>query len=438
MSNNNLFKSILIYGCITGASRMLPILLLPFYLSAIPIEDYGRIEVLVALFNFIIIFGSIQLETAVQRYMYKVKNKLNYAYALLMVIFLLSIIVFFIIFIFSNQISIVLFGSGIESINITIIALSCLFFNLSSIFLIYFRYSEQEGVFYIITLSQVFVTALITYILVVIEKLGNFGYVMGIFSGWLMVFFLGTVLILWKTKGGRELHADFSFLKQSIDFSLPQIPARIGSFFIQFGNRFIVLYYFGPKVVALLGLSVKFAAPFQLLYIAFTMAWNPYLYKNENSNDLEGKINKILKLLLLFIVVSSIAIHYIGCWIIDVYFHNGYEGVKALIFLAILPSGLLIVKDILETGVKLSGKTKYISYSYFLSIVITIILMIFSKNIQDILMSSLVGTIVLLLSTFIFSEREYHIKYSRSVFFFLLSSLVMAIISIITVQWRAL
>ncbi|WP_276329934.1 lipopolysaccharide biosynthesis protein [Yersinia kristensenii] len=249
---------------------------------------------------------------------------------------------------------------------------------------------------------------------------------------------MGSVLILWKTKGGRELQADFSFLKQSIDFSLPQIPARIGSFFIQFGNRFIVLYYFGPKVVALLGLSVKFAAPFQLLYIAFTMAWNPYLYKNENNSDLEGKINKILKLLLLFIVVSSIAIHYIGCWIIDVYFHNGYEGVKSLIFLAILPSGLLIVKDILETGVKLSGKTKYISYSYFLSIVITITLMIFSKNIQDILMSSLVGTIVLLLATFIFSEREYHIKYSRLVFFFLLSSLIMAIISIITVQWSAL
>ncbi len=66
---------------------MLPILLLPFYLSAMPIEDYGRIEVLVALFNFIIILGSLQLETAIQRYMYKVEDKLNYTYTILIATF---------------------------------------------------------------------------------------------------------------------------------------------------------------------------------------------------------------------------------------------------------------------------------------------------------------------------------------------------------------
>ncbi|NOE51408.1 oligosaccharide flippase family protein, partial [Vibrio cholerae] len=72
MIKNKLVQNILIYGGVTGLSRMLPILLLPFYLSALSIEEFGRIEVLVALYNIIIIFGSMQLETAVQRYMYKV------------------------------------------------------------------------------------------------------------------------------------------------------------------------------------------------------------------------------------------------------------------------------------------------------------------------------------------------------------------------------
>ncbi len=432
MSSNNLFKNILMYGCVTGASRMLPILLLPFYLSAIPVEDYGRIEVLVALFNFIIILGSIQLETAIQRYMFKVQDKLNYAYALLIVIFSLSILVFFVVFFFSSKISILLFGSGVESNNIIIIALTCVFFNLSSILLIYFRYSEQEKLFYIVTLSQVLVTALITYGLVVIEQLGNFGYVIGMLSGWSVVVFCSVILILCKKKDLSELRPDFSIIKQSIDFALPQIPARIGSFFIQFGNRFIVLYYFGTKTVALLGLSVKFAAPFQLLYIAFAMAWNPYLYKNEESRDLQKKINNILIFLLLFIIISSVSIHYIGGWVIDAYFHSGYEDVKGLIFLAVLPSGLLIIKDILETGVKFSGKTKYISYSYFLSVLTTVVLMVFSRNIQDILISSVFGTIILLLSTFYFSEKEYHIRYSRVILFFLFLSLIMLILRIVT------
>lgn len=407
---------------------MLPILLLPFYLSAMPIEDYGRIEVLVALFNFIIILGSLQLETAIQRYMYKVEDKLNYTYTILIATFSFSILILLLTTILSKKISFSLFDSGIESTNIRIIALCCVFYNLSSILMIYFRYSEQERIFYIITLSQVLITSVVTYLLVVVEKLANFGYVVGMFSGWLVVFLLSMTTILWsKRKFIGEIKPDLSILKLSINFALPQIPARIGSFFIQFGNRFIVLSYFGSTTVALLGLSVKFAAPFQLLYIAFTMAWNPYLYKNETNDNLETKLNKILKLLLLFVLVSAVAIHYGSYWILDRYFQSGYKEVRSLIFIAILPSGLLIAKDILETGVRLSGKTKYISQAYFLSVVVTILLMLSSKTVNNVLESTLVGTIILLLATYYYSEKVYHFKYSRFVLYTLCALLIIAL-----------
>ncbi|EFA3892127.1 O98 family O-antigen flippase, partial [Escherichia coli] len=284
---------------------------------------------------------------------------------------------------------------------------------------------EQEKIFYIISLFQVFVTSVVTYLLVVVEKLANFGYVVGIFSGWLIVFLLSMFTILWsKRKFIGEIKPDFSILKLSINFALPQIPARIGSFFIQFGNRFIVLSYFGSATVALFGVSVKFAAPFQLLYIAFTMAWNPYLYKNETSDDLEFKINKILKLLLIFVLLSSVALHYGSHWIIDKYFQNNYKEVKSLIFIAVLPSGLLIAKDILETGVRLSGKTKYISHAYFLSVTVTISLMLLSKNINNVFESTLIGTITLLLATYYYSEKVYHFKYSRCVLYTLCGLLI--------------
>ena len=428
MLNNSLLKNILIYGGVTGASRMLPILLLPFYLSAMPIEDYGRIEVLVALFNFIIILGSLQLETAIQRYMYKVEDKLNYTYTILIATFSFSILILLLTTILSKKISFSLFDSGIESTNIRIIALCCVFYNLSSILMIYFRYSEQERIFYIITLSQVLITSVVTYLLVVVEKLANFGYVVGMFSGWLVVFLLSMTTILWsKRKFIGEIKPDLSILKLSINFALPQIPARIGSFFIQFGNRFIVLSYFGSTTVALLGLSVKFAAPIQLLYIAFTMALNPYLYKNETNDNLETKLNKILKLLLLFVLVSAVAIHYGSYWILDRYFQSGYKEVRSLIFIAILPSGLLIAKDILETGVRLSGKTKYISQAYFLSVVVTILLMLSSKTVNNVLESTLVGTIILLLATYYYSEKVYHFKYSRFVLYTLCALLIIAL-----------
>ncbi|HDO1316892.1 lipopolysaccharide biosynthesis protein [Aeromonas veronii] len=421
MIKNNLIKNILIYGSVTGLSRMLPLLLLPLYLSALSIEEYGRIEILVALYNFVIIFGSMQLETAVQRYMYKVENKANYTLALAIVVFILSLMVFFIVAITSKVISQLLFGSDVEVNNIVIISFCSVLFNVSTILLIYFRYAEQEKAFSFITLSQVVVTAVVTYALVVVTQLGSLGYVLGMSSGWLVVITSSLLLMFYKNRG---ITPDFSIIRQSVNFSWPQIPARFGSFFIQFGNRFIVLFYFGAQTVAILGVATKFAAFFQLLYIAFSMAWNPFLYKSEDNKNLEDKINQILKAVLILIGLSSLTIHVLGGWIIENFFGVEYIEVKNIIFLAILPSGLLICKEILETGIKLSGKTKYISYSYFISVLVTIIFMLLARDLHGILIASLVGSIALILCSWYFSEKLYHIKYTRLSILFLFTSLL--------------
>ncbi|EJX9125223.1 lipopolysaccharide biosynthesis protein [Vibrio cholerae] len=410
MIKNKLIGNILVYGVVTGLSRMLPILLLPFYLSALSIEEFGRIEVLIALYNLIIIFGSMQLETAVQRYMYKVEDKAKYTLALSIVVFLLSMLSFCIVAISSKKISYFLFGSDIEYVNITVISICSLLFNVSTILLIYFRYSEQEKIFSLITLSQVVVTSVVTYALVVVEPLGNLGYVLGMTSGWLTVIALSSLLIYLQNK---SISPDFSIIWQSLNFSWPQLPARFGSFFVQFGNRFIALSYFGAQTVAILGLATKFAAFFQLIYIAFNMAWNPYLYKNEKNDNLENEINKTLRIVLVLIVFFSIIIHQLGGWIVDMFFVAEYHEVKNIIILAILPSGLLIFKEILETGIKLSGKTKYISYSYFISVLFTIGFMIIANDFHDLLIASLLGVIALIICTWYFSEKTYHIKYSR-------------------------
>ncbi|ANR99387.1 hypothetical protein KGEDBEEJ_01472 [Aeromonas hydrophila] len=389
---------------------MLPLLLLPLYLSALSIEEYGRIEILVAFYNFVIIFGSMQLETAVQRYMYKVENKANYTLALAIVVFILSWVVFFIVAITSKVISQLLFGSDIEVNNIVIISFCSVLFNVSTILLIYFRYAEQEKAFSFITLSQVVVTAVVTYTLVVVTQLGSLGYVLGMSSGWLVVITSSLLLLFYKNRG---ITPDFSIIRQSVNFAWPQIPARFGSFFIQFGNRFIVLFYLGAQTVAILSVATKFAAFFQLLYIAFSMAWNPFLYKNEDNKNLKDKINNILKAVLILIGLSSLTIHVLGGWIIDNFFGVEYIEVKNIIFLAILPSGLLLCKEILETGIKLSGKTRYISYSYFISVLVTIVFMILANDLDEILMASLLGSIIHILCSWYFSEKLYQLKYSK-------------------------
>ncbi|WP_329955539.1 hypothetical protein [Aeromonas hydrophila] len=143
------------------------------------------------------------------------------------------------------------------------------------------------------------------------------------------------------------------------------------------------------------------------------MAWNPFLYKNEDNKNLKDKINNILKAVLILIGLSSLTIHVLGGWIIDNFFGVEYIEVKNIIFLAILPSGLLLCKEILETGIKLSGKTRYISYSYFISVLVTIVFMILANDLDEILMASLLGSIIHILCSWYFSEKLYQLKYSK-------------------------
>lgn len=410
MIKNKLLSNILIYGGITGVSRMLPLILLPFYLSVISITDFGRIEVLISLYNLLIIFGSLQMETAIQRYMYHVENKVNFTYTICIIILILSVITSIIVSMFSTDLSILLFESDSQSRNIIIIAINTVLFNISTILLIHFRYTDKEKIFSILTLSQVIISSVVTYILVVIEKTGIQGYIIGLGSGWLFVLIVSLPIIFRK----QCLAFETTFIKKSFDFSIPQIPARFGSFFVQFGNRFVTLALLGAQSVAILGVANKFAAIFQLIYIAFNMAWNPYLYKNENNENLEKNINVILKYLIITIITLFALIHFLGSFIIDYFFNKEYEDVKKYIILAVIPSSMLIIKEILETGIRLSNKTKYISYSYFVSAGLMFFLMIVSKNLVDIFLSSIVSTTILLILSWFYSEKTYKkIKFQR-------------------------
>lgn len=407
MTKNTLIRGVLIYGGVTGLSRMLPIILLPLYLSVLTQDEFGRVEILVALYNFIIIIGCLQLETAIQRFMYKVESKEVFVYTSSLIIFCFSSLTMVVVSLFNKEISTLLFGSEVESFNILLISITSALFNIATIFLLYFRYVDKEYTYCALSITQVAITSITTYLLVVVKNMGNIGYVVGMMAGWLTIIPISLLIIRRKT----PFSVDFKLLEGCLSYSLPQLPARFCSFFVQFGNRFIVLMHFGTSSVALLALATKFSAFYQLLHIAFTMAWNPFLYKNEDGEKLNEMINKVIAFLVFAIVIMSILIHFLGSKLVDYFFIESYGDVKGLIILAILPAGMLIVKEVLESGVKLSGKTKYVSYSYFTSAIVTAFFMFISDNIKHVLISSIIGCLTLLLLTYIYSIRTHKIRY---------------------------
>ena len=389
---------------------MLPIILLPFYLKSLSVDEYGRIEIVVAAYSFLIIFGSLQLETALQRYLYKVDDRKTYFSNMLLVIGLLSIFVAGFCWFFSDQISLFLFGDIRSSKVIALGVANVILFNAATVGLIYLRYTGRGALFALITVVQVITTSAVTYLLVVAYNMASEGYFLGMLSGWFFI----VVVLTFVLRKEMTLRFNIRDLKSSLEFSLPQLPARFGSFFMQFGSRFLVLHLFGLSVVATLSVSLKFAAVFQFIQIAFSMAWYPYLYKNESAPDLEEKINSVLVALLCFLSFSSVVTIYFGRFVVENMLSEEYQGVGDLIGLAIMPVQFLIIKEVLETGIKLSNRTKYISYAYVISVAVTIFGLLLSESVEGVMSSFMFGALALMAATWCFSEVLYKIRYMKA------------------------
>lgn len=402
-------KSFLIYGGSVGVSRILPILMLPLYLTSLGADAYGKVEVIFAFFTFLLIFGLMQLETSLQRMYFKVENRASLFSSLLIIITALSIFAAIPTSYFSGGISYFLFESESESKAIIVTSMTVVFANISTVCMVYLRYKNKPIQFILLILGQVLITASTTCFFLISLQYGSVGYFYGLFCGWFFVAISSLYIIFTDIKFGWNI----SYVKESFDFAVPQLPARFASFFVQFGNRFVVLYILGTQAVALMSLSLKFAAFFQLLMLAFSMAWNPFLYKNESEVDLEEKVNSLFKpLLATLAAIHVITILFAGA-IVEMFFDKEYQGAAQYVVLAIIPVQLLIIKEVVESGVRLANKTKYISYSYFFSVSITAILMFFSTTIEHVLISTIVGTLVLVLISWYYSEKYYRIRYSK-------------------------
>lgn len=403
-------KSFFLYGGATGLSRILPILMLPIYLANIGLATYGTIEIIFAGFNLLMIFGLFQLETALQRLYFKAESKSELFYSTLIFVAVASLLIVVLVVLFSENISYLLFDTGNER-NSIILASICVFFaNIATICMVVLRYMDKAVSFCFLTIGHIALTAVVTYYFIVETQYGSFGYFLGQIFGWIFIacFSFYSVIKELKFKDGGG-----AVLRLSLGFSMPQVPARLASFFVLYGNRFFVLHLLGLQAVALLSLSLKFAVIFQFFALAFSMAWNPFIYKNEKKSGMANKINSIFIRVLIVLWMIHITVILSAEYVVKSFFDPQFSGVVDLIPLAIIPAQLLIIKEIVETGIKLSNRTKYISYAYFVSVFITILGFSISSTLEQILISSVIGTLMLVLMSWYYSEKLYNINYPK-------------------------
>ncbi|MDR6733830.1 lipopolysaccharide biosynthesis protein [Sphingobacterium sp. 2149] len=425
----DLLKNFFSFGLATTIEKLLLFLFIPIYSKYLLQAELGVVDLLQVLAEGGTILALLQIESSFQRYYLDFKGRLKNIFISSTFIFvgISSILITILLMVFSKELCFLLFKDYkyVEAFNWSVakIPLS----NFSVLIFVMLRFENKTKLFFFYVLFRALSLLICTYAFlnfmedsVIAISSSQFASVVLTFIG--ALFFLKNYL----AKG-----FSLRIIKRSLNFSLPMVPARIGSFTVTYANRFFLVSLLSLSAIGIYSLSLKFASSVQIVYTAFIMAWPPFLFstvKKENSKDIFKSILPLIACPVFLIVcgISIFSAELVKYFSTPTYSESSkYIGGLSLFFC------LLIFKEAVDIGPKIKNKTQYITYSFFVSVIINVIsLLVFTRylGIQGVVLSMILTNTVLLIMSWVISNRLFYISFN--VFQFILYAFPAYFISI--------
>ena len=263
------------------------------------------------------------------------------------------------------------FSSSAYYLLVILSAIQLPFINFSMLGLIILRYEKKNLLFTYQVILKVVLLLLSVFVFVVFMDGG---------LEWVLICQLLTLVltsIVLYTNIKQYLLFSFSWknLMMSFSYALPQFPARVGSVMMVYSNRLFMVFFLTTSIIGLYSFSLKLASGVQILGTAFMMAWLPFMYQQfakENHRLLFAKFMPLVSCFL-FLLVSVLSLLSEDIVSIvagpDFFYSYKYIGSLSLYF------ALTIIKEVIDIGPKYTEKTKYVSYNYFVSLIVNVVSM---------------------------------------------------------------
>ena len=428
------FKSFFAFGLATSLQKLLGFIVLPIYTKYFNPEEYGVIEMVNTILSIGTVFGILQLETSLQRYYYdtaNLKRKLLVSNVYGWII-LASVLASVILVVGSNYLSNTLFDTTNNAILIVLIALQLPFANISVLGLILLRFQKQNLKFLAVVIVNVICSVTFVYLFVVIYQFG----LRGVFYAQLGAIILSTTLVTIFVKNLLVFKYSPLNTQKLFRYALPQFPARMGSMLLGQSSKFFMLGFLSLSAIGIYSVSYKLASSIQLLNTAFIMAWAPFMhaqFKKENNKKVFANVFPLVvgATSLCVCIITLLSYEMVKLLATDEFYEaHKYVGGLSLFF------ALYIIKEIVDIGPKIKEKTKYLSLTFFISVLVNIVALFSLINLMElrgVVLAMIVTNLTLVIISWIVSNKLYYISFSIGQFIILISpALILSIISLYT------
>lgn len=347
-----------VYGLGGLVSRVLAIVLLPLYTHYLTPSDYGAIETLVAGSAVLVTLLRAGISSAFFRFYFDAKDDagrilvVRTAFWFTMVMSTAALVVGIAL---AGPLSHLLFSTGDRSglVRAAFVGLwaQMNYEQITSLF----RVEERSTQFAIASVSNVFITIVMTIVLVVGFGQHALGVIVGNFIGTLIVY----VVLLGYRRYQLGLQFDRELLRQMNRFGLPLVPAAIFLWGINFSDRLFLVRYVGQDEVGLYSIGVRLASAIVFLQFAFRTAWPAFAYSIKSDEEAKKTYAWVLTYLVLITSWISLALGVLSPWLARLLtkpeFYGGARVVSMLAFAGVAFTAYTVV----SIGVGRARKTQF-------------------------------------------------------------------------------
>ena len=406
------FGETIVYGFTGVASTLASVFLVPIYTRLLTPFDYGVSALLGTLFSIIAVVANMGMSSAIFWAYFKAKE--DERRSVVGTAFIFQTIFPFLIaitaFLLSGFISSFLFGSESYA-NLVMIASATLFFNVSvAVSLAMLRARGEPTRYVSVNLIGLFVTIVISLVLVVGFRAGLVGMFVGNLIGAFAMYLSGLVVVI------PRLTLSFSkfWIKEMLSFGAPMMPAGLAMWALNSSDRYFLNAFTSTADVGIYNIGYKVGSLAVLLVSALQLAYPRFIFSiyNEKPNP-QDYFKKITTYFYLLNFTFALGISIFSKEAVQILtgpaFHSSYVVVPLIAFSYV---GLGLYYNF-ATGVFVVGKTFYTTIAVLLAGGLNLILNYFLISRFGMIgaaASTLLSFVSLAFLELYFSQRVYPIK----------------------------
>ena len=360
-----------IYGIASAVHKIFAIITLPLLRRYFSIEEYGIIDLYIAMSGLLVTIFIFGQDSAVARFFYededegKRKDMVSRAlfYQVLLLILFLPIL-----WNYSDYLSNQIHGSSHSSEIFRLVIIQVPFMLLVNFSQNILKWTFKRTQFLIITLGFVFFNMVLLLLGIMLYEIN----IVGVFMISLVVYIVFGLLALIFVNNWLTVPRGLGNLNEVILFALPFGVISILEILTPTMTRWMINDILGEESLGIFAVGARIASVVSLYVSSFQTAWGPFSLSTYKEKYIINTYNLVLKFFVLVACIGVILLIFSSNWLVVLITSERYIGASILIFP--LAMGLVMQASgwITEIGISISKKSYLVIYGFLLSTPITL------------------------------------------------------------------